>query len=121
MLTRRQFLNLCMTSAVGVSLSELLVPVMRDVLAQGKVSRPPVIWLELGSCTGNTISLYNAVKPSMMQFLTETIELRYHWTINTATGDQRPSDVFRDVSRSGDRQARFRRGGDRQSRRGGAF
>lgn len=88
MLTRREFLNLCLTSAAGVSLSELLLPVLRDALAQARVSRPPVVWLELGSCTGNTISLYNTVNPSLMQFLTETIELRYHWTLNTASGDE---------------------------------
>jgi len=88
MLTRREFLNLCLTSAAGVSLSELLLPVLRDALAQARVSRPPVVWLELGSCTGNTISLYNTVNPSLMQFLTETIELRYHWTLNAASGDE---------------------------------
>ncbi|MDR3588076.1 MAG: hydrogenase small subunit [Negativicutes bacterium] len=87
MLTRREFLHLCLTSAVGVSLCDLLRPVMHEAMAQAQVSRPPVIWLELGSCTGNTISLYNAVNPSLMQFLTETIELRYHWTLNAVSGD----------------------------------
>lgn len=88
MLTRRAFLRLCMSSAVTVSLGYKLTPFVREALAQGQVSRPPVVWLELGSCTGNTISLENAVNPSISQLLTEMIELRYHWTFNAAQGEQ---------------------------------
>lgn len=88
MLTRREFLNLCMSSALTLSLTERLVPLVRTVYAQGKLARPPVIWLELGSCTGNTISLADAFNPDFMQLLTEMIELRYHWTFSTAQGDQ---------------------------------
>lgn len=88
MLTRRDFLRLCMSAAVSVSLTEQLLPLLRQAWAQGQFTRPPVIWLELGSCTGNSVSLTNAVNPSLNQFLTEMIDLRYHWTFNAAQGDQ---------------------------------
>jgi hydrogenase small subunit len=88
MLTRRSFLRLCMSSALTVSLGQKLTPHLRTALAQGQVSRPPVIWLELGSCTGNTISLENAFNPNISQILTEMIELRYHWTFSVAQGEQ---------------------------------
>lgn len=88
MLTRRAFLKLCMSSALTVSLSDLLVPVLREAQAQGRIARPPVVWLELGSCTGNTISWDNATNPDLFQVLTEMIDLRYHWTFNAAQGEQ---------------------------------
>lgn len=88
MLTRREFLRLCLSCTLSVSLTEVLVPLMRQVGAQGQFTRPPVIWLELGSCTGNSISWNNAVNPSLHQLLTEIIDLRYHWTFNAAQGEQ---------------------------------
>lgn len=76
-----------MSAALSVSLTEQLLPLLRHAAAQNQILRPPVIWLELGSCTGNSISLDNAVNPSWQQFLTEIIDLRYHWTFNAAQGD----------------------------------
>ena len=90
MLSRRKFIKLCMSSALTLSLTSALTPILRQAYAETRIEKPPVIWLELGSCTGNTISLDNAVNPSLHQFLTETIDLRYHWTFNAAQGT-RPS------------------------------
>ena len=92
-----------MSSALGVGLTELLGPVMRETFAQEKWSRPPVIWLELGSCTGNTVSLSNAVNPSLTQFLAEVIELRYHWTLNTASGEVAVKAMLDTVQQDADR------------------
>ncbi len=50
MLTRRHFLKLCMSSVLTISLTDLLLPMMRDAYAKGKVEKPPVMWLELGFC-----------------------------------------------------------------------
>lgn len=94
MITRREFLSLCMTATAGISLADLLSPFVRAALAAGQVVRPPVIWLELGSCTGNTISLDNAVNPSLTQLLQEMIDLRYHWTVQVAQGDEAVQAIF---------------------------
>ena len=94
MYTRREFITLCMTATAGVSLTTLIEPFVRDALAAGKVYRPPVIWLELGSCTGNSISLDNGANPSLYQLLREVIDLRYHWTLQVAEGDDATQAIF---------------------------
>lgn len=86
MLTRREFLTLCTTAVLSVSLTDRLAPLLHQVFAAGKLAKPPVIWLELGSCTGNSVSLDNAVNPSLQQVLADMLELRYHWLLNTAQG-----------------------------------
>lgn len=88
MLTRRHFLKLCMSSVLTISLTDLLLPMMRDAYAKGKVEKPPVMWLELGFCNGNIMSLENAVNPDHHQFLKEMIELRYHTHDIVVQGEQ---------------------------------
>ncbi len=48
MLTRREFIQLCMSTAIGMSLTEYLIPVVHSAVAQSNTGKPPVIWLELG-------------------------------------------------------------------------
>lgn len=88
MLTRRDFLRLCMSSALTISLTDMLIPVLQGAYAQGQTIKPPVIWLELGFCNGNSISLENAVNPGFDQFLKEMIELRYHTHDLVVQGEQ---------------------------------
>jgi hydrogenase small subunit len=88
MLSRRDFLKLCMSAALTASLTEHLMPIMRQAFAESKLTKPPVIWLELGSCTGNSISLDNAVNPTLSQVLHDMIDLRYDWLLNAAQGEQ---------------------------------
>ena len=87
MLSRREFVQLCITTAITTTLSDRLLPVIREAFAQGKPNKMPAIWLELGSCTGNSISLDNAVNPSLYQLLTETLDMRYNWLLNVAQGE----------------------------------
>ncbi|HWQ62439.1 MAG TPA: hydrogenase small subunit [Negativicutes bacterium] len=87
MLSRRDFLQICLSATAATGLSGVLLPVLRQAWAQGDRVRPPVIWLELGSCTGESISLDNTVNPSLYQLLSEFIDLRYHWLYNTVQGD----------------------------------
>ena len=94
MLTRREFLQLCMTATAGISLAELIGPQVRQALAAVKAAKPPVIWLELGSCTGNSVSLDNAVNPSLYQLLNDIIDLRYHWTLQGAQGQAATQAMF---------------------------
>lgn len=86
MLTRREFLKLCTSAVLTASLTDQLLPVMRQAFAESKLTKPPVIWLELGSCTGNSISLDNAVNPTLGQMLTDMIDLRYNWLLNVSQG-----------------------------------
>lgn len=86
MLSRREFLHICLSSA-AVGLGGVLLPAVRRAWAEGARPRPPVVWLELGSCTGESISLDNIVNPYLYQLFTEFLDLRYHWLYNTVQGD----------------------------------
>ena len=86
MLTRREFLKLCTTALATATLTDRLMPIMRQGFAASKLSKPPVIWLELGSCTGNSIALENAVNPNLNQVLTDMVDMRYNWLLNVVQG-----------------------------------
>lgn len=87
MLTRREFLALCAASALTVGLTPTIAPLLRAASAQGQVGRPPVVWLELGSCTGESVSLDNTFNPNWFQLFSELLDLRYHWLYNAVQGD----------------------------------
>lgn len=87
MISRRDFIKLCMSTAVSMSLTERLLPLVGQAYGEKRAVKPPVIWLELGSCTGNSVSLENAVNPSLDQMLTDMIDLRYHWLFSAEQGD----------------------------------
>ena len=87
MLSRRQFIQLCLSATLTTSLADCLLPIARKALAQGQGTKIPTIWLELGSCTGESISLDNAVNPSLYQLLTELLDMRYNWLLSAAHGD----------------------------------
>ncbi|MDW7651019.1 MAG: hydrogenase small subunit, partial [Bacillota bacterium] len=77
MLTRRKFLRLCLQSAASAGLASLLLPELADALSLIPGGKPPVIWLEGTSCTGNSISLDNIADPSLRTVFEEIIDLRY--------------------------------------------
>ena len=87
MVTRRDFIKMCMTAAVSFSLTDQILPLINQVFAAGQAAKPPVIWLELGSCTGNSVSLENAFNPNIDQLLINMLDLRYHWLLNAEQGD----------------------------------
>ena len=84
-ITRRDFLRYAAASAavLGVSGSELAH--LERVLADA--SSPPVIWLAGACCSGCSVSLLNAVNPTIDQVLLNTISLKYHPTVMSAAGD----------------------------------
>lgn len=77
-ISRRAFLRLCAQSLAGLSLSQQLLPLAKAWSAAVPVAKPPVIWLELGSCTGESVSLENAVNPDLYHLLTSLLDIRYH-------------------------------------------
>lgn len=50
--SRRDFLKLCGGIAAAIGLSELSVPQVAQVLAES-AKKPPLLWFEMGSCTGD--------------------------------------------------------------------
>jgi hydrogenase small subunit len=78
MLSRRKFLKLCLQGAACASLSQLLLPELAEALRLLPGGKPPVIWIEGTSCTGNFISLDNSADPSLREVLEKIIDLRYN-------------------------------------------
>ena len=83
--TRRDFLKAAAASAAALGLSRVQLTRLETALAAS--SRPPVIWLSGQACTGCSVSLLNAVNPTIDQVLLNTISLNYHPNVMAAAGD----------------------------------
>ncbi|MDN5323311.1 MAG: hydrogenase small subunit [Clostridia bacterium] len=86
-----------MQTTAGMSLARLLRPEILKALDQGEITRSPVIWLELGSCTGESISLDNTLDPDLKRLFLEIIDLRYHWLFIQAQGELAIKTLFKTV------------------------
>jgi hydrogenase small subunit len=84
-LTRRDFLKIASASALALGLNSAQLTRVERALADA--SSPPVLWLHGMACTGCSVSLLNAVNPTIDQVLLNTISLKYHPTLMTAAGD----------------------------------
>ncbi len=84
-ITRRDFLRYVSASATLLGLSALQLGQAEEALAGA--SSPPVVWLSGSACTGCSVSLLNAVNPTIDQVLLNTISLKYHPNVMAAAGD----------------------------------
>ena len=85
---RREFLRLCGATGTAISLSEALKPEIAAAFAGPKGGKPPVLWLQGGSCSGCSIGLLNSVSPEIADVLTGVISLNFHQTLMSAAGEQ---------------------------------
>lgn len=86
MISRREFIKICMATTMTYSLSQTFLPMLASALESNNITKPPVIWLELGSCTGDSISFENSLDPSLKEIFENIIDLRYHWILLPAQG-----------------------------------
>ena len=73
MITRREFLKLCLSSA-ALSLSGILLPKVAEALDE-RGEKVTVIWLEMMTCTGDFLSFANTLNPDVEQLIKDTINL----------------------------------------------
>lgn len=97
LLTRRQFIKLAMASTAALQLSDILIPQLAQAFTGQK--RPPVIWLEMMTCTGDFLSVANTLHPNMRQLLFDTIDLHYSNTVMAAEGDTAIDSLMKTVER----------------------
>lgn len=97
MLTRRQFIKLAMATTAAFQLSDVLVPHLAEAFMGKK--KPPVIWLELMTCTGDYLSVANTLQPNMRQLLFDTIDLYYSNTTMAAEGNLAIDALLKTVER----------------------
>jgi len=98
-LTRREFIKLCLGAGAGFSLGSTVLPRLAEAITALE-RRPPVIWLEVQTCTGNFLSFLNTLNPRLQELIFEIIDLRYGNTMMAAEGEQAIralEDVARDA------------------------
>ena len=99
-ISRRDFLKVATTSAFAMGLNQLHLTNLDRVLALAPSGKTPVIWLSGSGCTGCSVSLLNAVNPTIDQVLTDVIDLGYHPNLMAAAGDLAVSSA-RSMSQAG--------------------
>ena len=87
MLTRRDFLKLVIEGAVLGNFYQLISPPLAQAVAAGEINKLPVVMIETGTCTGDSISLANIWTPTFSDILTNITDWRYDWTMMQAQGD----------------------------------
>ena len=70
-------------ASLGLSQTDLI----KVEQAFASSEQPPVLWLSGSACTGCSVSLMNAVNPTIDSVLLNTICLQYHTTLMGAAGD----------------------------------
>lgn len=87
MLSRREFLKLVVKGAVLGNFMELVTPPLEKAVAQGEVKKLPVVMIETGTCTGDSISLDNIWTPTFSDILNNITDWRYDWTMMQSQGE----------------------------------
>lgn len=85
-ISRRDFLKFTAASALTLGLNEMHLFNFEIAMAKSQ-SKVPVIWLNGSGCSGCSISLMNAVNPTVDEVLLNNISLGYHPTLMAAAGD----------------------------------
>ncbi|MBW2614739.1 MAG: hydrogenase small subunit [Deltaproteobacteria bacterium] len=85
--SRRDFMKYCGVLTATMGLSSSFIPKVAEVFAAPK-QRPPVIWLQLGECTGCAEATLATMYPWIDQLILEILSMEYHETIMAASGHQ---------------------------------
>ena len=95
-LTRRAFLGFCGTIAAAIGIEGVTAADVAEAIESnsligtdgglGEGGLAPVIWMELGSCTGCTESFAQADNPDPATLILEYLALNYAETLSAAAG-----------------------------------
>jgi hydrogenase small subunit len=85
--SRREFLKFCGVMTATLALPNTYIPRIARALEE-TAKRPPVVWLELQDCAGDTESLLRASRPTVADLILDIISLDYHETVMAAAGKQ---------------------------------
>ena len=86
-MTREEFYRVTRSLTGPEYLAQTLYS-LRDLYRARPGQKIPVVWIEVGGCGGNTISLLNAVGPDLNQILGNLIDLRFQNTLMWAEDDE---------------------------------
>jgi hydrogenase small subunit len=103
MVSRRSFLEYCGLSAAFLGLGSTKLGLLAEALAAPNA--PSVIWLHGSSCTGDSVSFLNRISDAFpataAEVLTGAVNLVFHATIMTPSGDAAVSELKRVYDRGG--------------------
>jgi len=83
---RRDFLKFCTTMTATLALPVTFIPRVAEALEAD--NRPPVIWLELQSCSGDSESLLRINQPTTAELILDYLSVEYAEVIMAAAGHQ---------------------------------
>lgn len=86
-MNRRDFLKLGALLAASMGLGATAVPTLADGLEKLSLGETPVLWLQGLACSGCSVSFLNSDEPGPAELLTQYINLLFHCTLSTATGE----------------------------------
>jgi len=82
-INRRDFIKFCMATTAALALPVTFVPKMAQALED---NRPPVIWLEFQSCSGDSEAFLRANQPTAAELILDLISLEYAEVVMAAAG-----------------------------------
>lgn len=86
MLNRRDFIKLVVKGAILGNFCQLITPPLAEAVAAGEVKKLPVVMIETGTCTGDSISFDNLWTPTFSDILSNIADWRYDWNLNQVQG-----------------------------------
>ncbi len=84
--SRRDFLKFCSTMTATLALPVSMIPTVAQALEDDQ--RPPVIWLEMQSCSGDSEAFLRSNAPTAAEIILDKISLEYSEIIMAAAGHQ---------------------------------
>ncbi|WP_022851571.1 hydrogenase small subunit [Limisalsivibrio acetivorans] len=85
-ISRRDFLKFCSAVSATLALPPAMAPKVAEALESD--NRPPVIWLEFQSCSGDSESLLRSGRPEVGELVLDIISLDYAEVLMAAAGHQ---------------------------------
>jgi len=82
-ISRRDFIKFCTATTAALALPMSFIPQVAQAL-EGQ--RPPVIWVEYQSCSGDSEAFLRANQPTAADIILETISLEYSEVVMAASG-----------------------------------
>lgn len=83
--SRRSFIKFCSLMGATLALPAAMTPKIAHALSTAAV-RPPLLWLEFQTCTGDSESFLRGGNPGVAQILLETLSVNYHETLMVPSG-----------------------------------
>lgn len=75
-------------------MSANLINQVRHRIAEGKLIKRNLVWLELNGCSGNIISLLNAIAPDFQYLITQMSNFIYSNSLSAAEGNMAMEQLF---------------------------